>query len=74
MDQWLYPYYEADMKAGDITRDFALELIEVLYVKMNNPTKLKDGGTVKVRQGRGFGGECLTIGGVDRDGNDVTTI
>ena len=72
MDQWLYPYYEADMKAGDITRDFALELIEVLYVKMNNPTKLKDGGTVKVRQGRGFGGECLTIGGVDRDGNDVT--
>ena len=72
MDQWLYPYYEVDMKAGRITRERALELIEVLYVKMNNPTKLKDGGTVRVRQGRGFGGECLTIGGVDRDGNDVT--
>ena len=72
MDQWLYPYYEADIQAGRITKEFALELIEVLYVKMNNPTKLKDGGTVKVRQGRGFGGECLTIGGVDRNGNDVT--
>ena len=72
MDQWLYPYYEADIQAGTITKEFALELIEVLYVKMNNPTKLKDGGTVKVRQGRGFGGECLTIGGVDRAGNDVT--
>lgn len=72
MDQWLWPYYEADIREGRISKDFALELIEVVYVKMNNPTKLKDGGTVKVRQGRGFGGECLTIGGVDRDGNDVT--
>ena len=72
MDQWLYPYYEADMKAGTLTKERALELLEVLYVKMNNPTKLKDGGTVKVRQGRGFGGECLTIGGIDREGNDVT--
>lgn len=72
MDQWLYPYYDSDIKAGTLTKEYALELIEVLYVKMNNPTKLKDGGTVKVRQGRGFGGECLTIGGVDREGNDAT--
>ncbi|MDO5516981.1 MAG: formate C-acetyltransferase/glycerol dehydratase family glycyl radical enzyme [Clostridium sp.] len=72
MDQWLYPYYEADMKKGAITKEFALELIEVEYVKMNNPTKLKDKGTVVVRNGRGFGGESLTIGGVDRNGNDAT--
>ncbi len=72
MDQWLYPYYKADMENGTITKEFALELIEVQYVKMNNPTKLKDKGTVVVRNGRGFGGECLTIGGVDRDGNDAT--
>lgn len=72
MDQWLYPYYEADMKKGLITKEFALELIEVQYVKMNNPTKLKDKGTVVVRNGRGFGGESLTIGGVDRDGKDAT--
>ncbi len=72
MDQWLYPYYEADRNAGSLTKEFALELIEVEYVKMNNPTKLKDKGTVAVRNGRGFGGESLTIGGVDRDGNDAT--
>jgi formate C-acetyltransferase len=72
MDQWLYPYYEADMKNGTITKEFALELIEVEYVKMNNPTKLKDKGTVLVRNGRGFGGESLTIGGVDCNGNDAT--
>lgn len=72
MDQWLYPYYEADIKSGAITKEYAQELLEVTFVKMNNPTKIRDGGTAKVRQGRGFGGECLTIGGVDREGKDVT--
>ena len=72
MDQWLYPYYQKDMENGTITKAFAQELLEVAYVKMNNPTKVRDGGAAKVRQGRGFGGECLTIGGVDKDGNDVT--
>lgn len=72
MDQWLYPYYEADVKENGLTKESALELIEVQYVKMNNPTKLKDKGTVIVRNGRGFGGESLTIGGVDADGNDCT--
>lgn len=72
MDQWLYPFYEADLKAGTITREFALELIEVVYVKMNNPTKLKDKGSMALRNGRGFGGESLTIGGVNRDGSDAT--
>lgn len=72
MDQWLLPYYEADIKAGTITKEQVLELLEVEYVKMNNPTKLKDKGTVKVRNGRGFGGESLTIGGVDSEGKDAT--
>lgn len=72
MDQWLYPYYEKDIKNGTLTKEFALELIEVEYVKMNNPTKLKDKGSMALRNGRGFGGESLTIGGVDRNGNDAT--
>lgn len=72
MDQWLYPFYKADVESGAITPEFALELLEVEYVKMNNPTKLKDKGSMALRNGRGFGGESLTIGGVDRDGNDAT--
>lgn len=72
MDQWLYPYYEAEIKAGTLTREFALELLEVQYVKLNNPTKLKDKGSMAVRNGRGFGGESLTIGGVKPDGSDAT--
>ncbi|MGL5057801.1 MAG: (2S)-3-sulfopropanediol dehydratase [Fusobacteriaceae bacterium] len=72
MDQWLFPFYDKDIKNKNLTKEFALELIEVQYVKMNNPTKLKDKGTVKVRNGRGFGGESLTIGGIDKHGNDAT--
>ncbi len=72
MDQWLYPYYEADIRKGVISKEYAQELLEVTFVKMNNPTKIRDGGTARVRQGRGFGGECLTIGGVDRNGRDAT--
>ena len=72
MDQWLYPFYKKDIENAAITKEFALELIEVEYVKMNGPTKLKDKGSMAVRNGRGFGGESLTIGGVDTDGNDAT--
>ena len=53
MDQWLYPYYVADVKSGKICPAFAQELLEVTFVKMNNPCKIRDGGTAKVRQGRG---------------------
>jgi formate C-acetyltransferase len=72
MDQWLYPYYERDLRNGAATKEQMLEIIEVEYVKMNNPTKLKDWGSTAVRNGRGFGGESLTIGGVNKDGNDAT--
>ena len=72
MDQWLYPYYKQDITDGTITKDFAQELLEVIYVKLNNAVKLKDKTTVIVRNGRCAGGESLTIGGVDTEGNDAT--
>lgn len=72
MDQWLYPYYKNDMENHTITKEFAQELLECAYVKTGNPSKLKDRMTVEVRNGRGWGGESLTIGGVDENGNDVT--
>ncbi len=72
MDQWMLPFYTKDVSGNGVSKEFVLEVLEVLYVKMNNPTKLKDKGTVKVRNGRGFGGESLTIGGVDLQGNDAT--
>lgn len=72
MDQWLYPYYKSDMENHVISKEFAQELLECAYVKMGNPSKLKDRMTVEVRNGRGWGGESLTIGGVDEQGRDAT--
>ncbi len=35
MDQYLLPYYEADLKAGRLTKEGALELIQEFYYKNN---------------------------------------
>ena len=35
MDQYLYPYYKADVHAGRLTREEALELLENLFIKTN---------------------------------------
>ena len=72
MDQWLYPYYRASLESGEATQEWMQELLECAYIKMNNPSKLKDRMTVQVRNGRGWGGESLTIGGVGTDGRDAT--
>ena len=48
------------------------ELLECAYVKTGNPSKLKDRVTMSVRNGRGWGVESLTVGGVDEEGRDVT--
>jgi formate C-acetyltransferase len=34
-DQWMYPFYEEDRESGRITQDEAQELLECLFIKMN---------------------------------------
>jgi len=34
-DQWLYPFYKADIEAGKITKQDAQELLECLWIKLN---------------------------------------
>jgi pyruvate-formate lyase len=51
-DQYLYPYYKKDMEDGSLTKEFAFELIEQLYFKMNElynrwPSPVMVGGTDK---------------------------
>ena len=72
MDQWLYPFYRHDMDHNTVTKAFEQELLECAFIKCGNPSKLRDRQSTKVRNGRGWGGESLTIGGVDKDGNDAT--
>jgi formate C-acetyltransferase len=55
LDQILYPYYKADIEAGRITRQEAVELMEELACKMYLDYDV----------------QAITLGGVDRQGKDA---
>ncbi len=71
-DQYMYPFYKKDLEDGVQTKEEMLELLEMSFVKLITPTKLRDIGTTLAAAGRGMGGESMTIGGVDEHGKDVT--
>lgn len=70
-DQYLYPYYKADIERNKITRGFAQELIDCFFVKLNDLNKCRDAESAK-----GFAGYSLfqnmIVGGQDAEGMDVT--
>lgn len=72
MDQWLYPYYNADMDNKTFEKEFIQELLDASFIKAGISSKLRDKMTAVANTGRGFGGESLTIGGVDSQGMDAT--
>ncbi|HWQ40532.1 MAG TPA: pyruvate formate lyase family protein [Desulfosporosinus sp.] len=71
LDQVLYPFYEADMKAGRITKKFAAELIEAWSIKTWEMLKLRDEISATLSSEAGMG-STTTIGGLKRDGSDAT--
>ena len=70
-DQYLYPYYKKDMEAGTITREFAQELMDCIWVKLNDLNKCRDAASAE-----GFAGyslfQNLIAGGQNKEGEDVT--
>ncbi len=70
-DQYMYPYYENDIKSGLITEDGALELIEALWLKFSEWV-----WTISKNTSGYFAGynqfQNLTVGGRKRDGSDAT--
>lgn len=70
-DQVLYPLYKEDIEHGRITRDEALELIECYLLKVNEIEFLLHNGASLFEDGN-TGRLTLTIGGVNRDGEDAT--
>ena len=70
-DQYMYPYYEADRKKGTLSREFAQELIDCIWVKLNDLNKCRDAASAE-----GFAGyslfQNLIAGGQNGDGVDVT--
>lgn len=70
-DQYMYPYYKADLLTGRQTKESAQELLDCLWVKFNDINKVRDAGSTK-----GFGGypmfQNLIVGGQDVNGLDAT--
>lgn len=71
MDQYLYPYYKRDIEKGIINEEKAEELLECMWVGMSEFVDLylsETGGAFN----EGYAHwEAVTIGGVDREGNDA---
>ena len=70
-DQYMYPYYKKDLDAGIITREDAQELMDCIWVKLNDLNKCRDAASAE-----GFAGyslfQNLIAGGQDKYGKDAT--
>ena len=70
-DQYMYPYYENGIKAGTLTREYAQELIDCIWVKLNDLNKCRDAASAE-----GFAGyslfQNLIVGGQTVQGRDAT--
>ena len=69
-DQYMWPYFQADLHSGRLTMDQAFDLLAEFFISLNKDSDLYPG----VQQGDN--GQTITLGGVDRDGsnaiNDLT--
>lgn len=63
-DQYLYPYFEKDLKEGRLTEEEALDYIEEFFLSCNIDNDLYPG----VQQGDN--GQSLMLGGVDQSGKE----
>ena len=70
-DQYMYPYFEKDLEKGAITREYAQELLDCVWVKLNDLNKCRDCVSAE-----GFAGyslfQNLIVGGQDVNGIDAT--
>lgn len=70
LDQHLYPFYKADVEAGALNDERALELLECLWVKFNDqPAPPKVGVTLK-ESGTYTDFANINTGGITPDGED----
>lgn len=65
LDQYMWPYLKADLDAGRLDENEAAELLAEFFISLNKDSDLYPG----VQQGDN--GQTMTLGGVDRQGNDA---
>lgn len=69
-DQYMYPLYRKGIYEGTLTREFAQELLDCIWVKFNDLNKCRDAASAE-----GFAGyslfQNLCAGGQTKDGKDA---
>lgn len=69
-DQYMYPFYEADIQSGRLTEQTALQLLQEFFLSFNRDSDMYTG------MQQGDNGQSLMLGGCDREGrcavNDLT--
>jgi pyruvate formate-lyase/glycerol dehydratase family glycyl radical enzyme len=76
-DQYLFPYYAADLALGRLTREQALELVECFWLKCNEVNKVREWAYTQYMSGYPMF-QTVTLGGQTREGldavNDLTSV
>ena len=70
-DQYMYPYFKKDFESGKITTEAAQELIDCIWVKLNDINKVRDKDSANGFAGYGMF-QNLIVGGQDVHGMDAT--
>ena len=71
MDQYVGKYLEADLASGRLTHEDAQELTDMFMLKVAECNKVWSERATK--SGPGYtSGQLITLGGVDKEGNDAT--
>ncbi len=70
MDQYLHPFYEKDIKSGHLTREYAMELLENVWLKLLSINKIRSWSHTRYSAGSPLY-QNVTIGGQTTDGMDA---
>ena len=70
-DQYMYPFYKKDIESGKITIEQAQELVDCIWVKLNDINKVRDAVSADGFAGYGMF-QNLIVGGQDIYGLDAT--
>ena len=70
-DQYMYPYFKKDIESGNLSMEFAQELTDCVFLKLNEINKIRDSASTKA-----FGGyplfQNMIVGGQTPQGGDAT--
>ncbi|NCB02346.1 MAG: pyruvate formate-lyase [Spirochaetia bacterium] len=64
-DQYMLPYYEADIEANILDKESALTLLEEFFISFNKDSDLYPG------MQQGDNGQSMVLGGLDSEGRDT---